>query len=45
MKKSILIAIAIAFVLCIYGYFASTAGHDHSDHGQVAEQGHSDHSH
>ncbi len=46
MKKNLLIAIAIAFALCIYGYFASMAGHNHSQHGQEAEHGHSDeHSH
>tara|TARA_B100000745_G_scaffold68447_1_gene40778 strand:- start:205 stop:357 length:153 start_codon:yes stop_codon:yes gene_type:complete len=33
MKKSILIAVAIALVLGIFGYFLSTAGHDHSKHG------------
>ena len=53
MKKNILIAIGIAFGLFIYGYLASTAGHDHDSHGhdkvQVnadhSEQGHGDHEH
>ena len=45
MKKSLLISIGMAFVLFVYGYFASTVGHDHSQHGQEAEHSHSDHSH
>ena len=48
MKKSILIAIGMALVLFIYGYLASTAGHDHSSHGQgntQVEEGQSDHGH
>lgn len=38
MKKSILIALGMAIVLFGYGYFLSTAGHDHSKHG--AGKGH-----
>jgi len=34
MKKSILITVGMALVLFIYGYLASTAGHDHGSHGQ-----------
>ncbi len=37
MKKSILIAIGMAIVLFIIGYFLSTAGHDHSKHGGETE--------
>lgn len=33
MKKTILIVIGIAVVLFVFGYFLSTAGHDHSKHG------------
>ena len=46
MKKSILTAIGMALVLFIYGYFASTAGHDHSSHEkQHVEEGHGNQSH
>jgi len=48
MKKSILTAIGMAIVLLIYGYLASTVGHDHSSHShgnaQVEEE-HIDHEH
>jgi len=45
MKKSIFIAIGMALALFVYGYIASTAGHDHSKHSNEAEHSHSDHSH
>jgi len=47
MKKNLLITFGIALVLLIYGYLASTAGHDHNQHDQKAEHSHSerDHSH
>ncbi len=50
MKKNLFITLAIALTLFIYGYLASTAGHDHSSHSprnaHVAEEhSHSDHSH
>ena len=49
--KTFLIALGLAVVLFIYGYVASTVGHDHSQHSgeKPTESGHShedhDHSH
>ena len=49
--KTLLIALGLAVVLFIYGYVASTVGHDHSKHSGEGpnESGHShedhDHSH
>lgn len=36
--KTILIALGMAAILFIYGYFFSTAGHDHSSHGKVSTE-------
>ena len=50
MTKNLLITFGIALALFIYGYLASTAGHDHSSHSpgnvEVKEvHNHSGHSH
>ena len=48
MKKTIFIALGMALALFLYGYLASTVGHDHSSHGyentQVQEE-HTEHEH
>jgi len=48
MKKNLLITLVITLALFIYGYIASTVGHDHSSHSngntQVEEE-HADHDH
>ena len=49
MKKNLFITLAIALTLFIYGYLASTVGHDHSSHSSgnahvEEEHSHSDHS-
>jgi len=48
MKKNLFITFGIAIALLIYGYLASSAGHDHSRHShgntQVKEE-HTDHGH
>lgn len=49
-KKNLLITLGSALALFIYGYLASTVGHDHSSHssGNVhieEEYSHGDHSH
>ncbi len=33
MKKTLFLALSMAGVLFLYGYLASSAGHDHSAHG------------
>ncbi|VAX35537.1 hypothetical protein MNBD_UNCLBAC01-2148 [hydrothermal vent metagenome] len=33
MKKTLFIALGMAGVLFLYGYFSSSAGHDHKAHG------------
>ena len=50
MNKNILICFGMALALFMYGYLASTVGHDHSSHSQGNAQveedhGHSGHSH
>lgn len=49
MKKNLLITFGIALALFIYGYLASTVGHDHSSHGhentQIEKEHVDDHEH
>jgi len=37
MKKTILIALGMAGGLFLYGYLASSVGHDHSAHGEKGQ--------
>ena len=47
--KTFLIALGLVLVLFIYGYVASTVGHDHSKHSgeghHVSEHSHGEHDH
>ena len=45
MGKNLLITFGLAIVLFIYGYLASSVGHDHSQHDEKVEQSHNEHDH
>ncbi len=36
MKKTLLMALGMAGVLFLYGYLASSVGHNHSAHGEIS---------
>jgi len=53
MKKNILVTMGMALALFVYGYLASSVGHDHDSHGadqgevkeQHSGQSHDEHEH